>query len=485
MGKGLPGGRRQAGRIDYRTEPNRSVLPDRPATARGARGRLQQGPRGQGPRAAAARPPPPAPRLLSHHKRGPAAAGTSDLEITVAMTQPYALLGSLAAVILAVATDAAAALEVQTIDTMAVLPGADNRAPLLPGDPPRAGSTEAAGCFPGFSKACCAALAAAQASPAFQQAEQKVMGASGEAAGRAFAACAAQATPCALRLPNGTHAAASCCAASAQPFWASGFSAAAVAALRGAGSAIPGGGSMWWVDVNQTDGSGPAHISRKLITSQYPAWYPSACSPASIGQQETMFCSGAGPPVLQCHCTVSKGSSVNAAQLPTAGGDSSGGPVAPPAPAPAPPAPAPAAGSGVCDIYAKGHTPCVAAHSMVRALYSGYSGPLYSVWRRDTNKTAHIGVLSPGGVVDTAAASRFCSGARQCIVTRIFDQSPLANHLGIERGFAYLTPPRSSQDAGVDLLRASPNVTLGGRGVLSAVSHERAGFVATSRPVSD
>eukprot|EP01047_Picozoa_sp_COSAG01_P085320 COSAG01_NODE_18695_length_1059_cov_1.797917_1_plen_256_part_01 len=256
------------------------------------------------------------------------------------MTQPYALLGSLATVILAVAT-----AEVQTIDTMAVLPGADNRAPLLLGDPSRAGSTEAAGCFPGFSKACCAALAAAQASPAFQQAEQKVMGASGEAAGRAFAACAAQATPCALRLPNGTHAAASCCAASARPFWASGFSAAAVAALRGAGSAIPGGGSMWWVDVNQTDGSGPAHISRKLITSQYPAWYPSACSPASIGQQETMFCSGAGPPVLQCHCTVSKGSSVNAAaQLPTAGGDSSGGPVAPPAPA----APAPV-GSGVCD----------------------------------------------------------------------------------------------------------------------------------------
>ena len=30
MGKGLPGGRRQAGSIDYRTEPRRSVAPDRP-----------------------------------------------------------------------------------------------------------------------------------------------------------------------------------------------------------------------------------------------------------------------------------------------------------------------------------------------------------------------------------------------------------------------------------------------------------------------
>ena len=33
MGKGLPGGRRQAGSIDYRTEPRRSVLPDRPQRA--------------------------------------------------------------------------------------------------------------------------------------------------------------------------------------------------------------------------------------------------------------------------------------------------------------------------------------------------------------------------------------------------------------------------------------------------------------------
>ena len=35
MGKGLPGGRRQAGRIDYRTEPRSSVLPDRPRRAAG------------------------------------------------------------------------------------------------------------------------------------------------------------------------------------------------------------------------------------------------------------------------------------------------------------------------------------------------------------------------------------------------------------------------------------------------------------------
>eukprot|EP01049_Picozoa_sp_SAG25_P004148 SAG25_NODE_254_length_10958_cov_53.133622_10_plen_157_part_00 len=33
MGKGLPGGRRQAGNIDYRTEPNSSLPPDRPRRA--------------------------------------------------------------------------------------------------------------------------------------------------------------------------------------------------------------------------------------------------------------------------------------------------------------------------------------------------------------------------------------------------------------------------------------------------------------------
>ena len=33
MGKGLPGGRRQAGRIDYRVEPRSSLLPDRPRRA--------------------------------------------------------------------------------------------------------------------------------------------------------------------------------------------------------------------------------------------------------------------------------------------------------------------------------------------------------------------------------------------------------------------------------------------------------------------
>eukprot|EP00666_Eupelagonemidae_sp_cell4sb_P017944 gene17944-biopygen6047 len=44
-----------------------------------------------------------------------------------------------------------------------------------------------------------------------------------------------------------------------------------------------------------------------------------------------------------------------------------------PAPAPAPPSGA----AGPCDIYGGAGTPCVAAHSTVRALYAAYRGPLY------------------------------------------------------------------------------------------------------------
>ena len=32
-----------------------------------------------------------------------------------------------------------------------------------------------------------------------------------------------------------------------------------------------------------------------------------------------------------------------------------------------------------CDLFEKGGTPCVAAHSTVRALFAAYAGPLYQV----------------------------------------------------------------------------------------------------------
>ena len=51
-----------------------------------------------------------------------------------------------------------------------------------------------------------------------------------------------------------------------------------------------------------------------------------------------------------------------------------------------------------CDIYATGGTPCVAAHSMVRALYESYNGPLYQVRRTSDKVTKDIGVLTHGRI---------------------------------------------------------------------------------------
>ena len=41
------------------------------------------------------------------------------------------------------------------------------------------------------------------------------------------------------------------------------------------------------------------------------------------------------------------------------------------------------ANEGPCDIYARANTPCVAAHSLTRALYGNYNGNLYQVRRAD------------------------------------------------------------------------------------------------------
>ena len=80
-------------------------------------------------------------------------------------------------------------------------------------------------------------------------------------------------------------------------------------------------------------------------------------------------------------------------------------------------------------IYASGGTPCVAAHSMVRALYGAYNGPLYIVQRASDKATTAVPTKAVGGFADSSVQDAFCAGT-SCIVTRIFDQSPKANHLG-------------------------------------------------------
>ncbi len=86
------------------------------------------------------------------------------------------------------------------------------------------------------------------------------------------------------------------------------------------------------------------------------------------------------------------------------------------------------AGTGPCDIFAAGSTPCVAAHSTVRALLGAYSGSLYQVTRASDNTTKDIGVLSPGGFANSATQDTFCTGTT-CTISIIYDQSGKANHL--------------------------------------------------------
>lgn len=83
-----------------------------------------------------------------------------------------------------------------------------------------------------------------------------------------------------------------------------------------------------------------------------------------------------------------------------------------------------------CNIYAAGGTPCVAAYSTVRALYRTYRGPLYQVRRISDGATAEIGPLKPGGYADATVQNRFCAGTL-CTITRIYDQSPYHNDLGV------------------------------------------------------
>ncbi|GAA4491353.1 hypothetical protein GCM10023191_025190 [Actinoallomurus oryzae] len=119
-------------------------------------------------------------------------------------------------------------------------------------------------------------------------------------------------------------------------------------------------------------------------------------------------------------------------------------------------APASAAGTGPCDIYASGGTPCVAAHSTVRALYGAYNGHLYQVRRASDSTTRDIGVLSAGGVADAAAQDSFCAGTT-CVITVVYDQSGHGNDLWYQ-GSAQV--PGSSQSSPAKV--TSESLTVGG-----------------------
>jgi len=81
-----------------------------------------------------------------------------------------------------------------------------------------------------------------------------------------------------------------------------------------------------------------------------------------------------------------------------------------------------------CDIFAS-TTPCVAAFSTTRALYTSYTGPLYQVTRASDGTTLNIGLLSDG-YADASAQDTFCANTT-CTITEIYDQSSNHNNLTV------------------------------------------------------
>jgi len=88
------------------------------------------------------------------------------------------------------------------------------------------------------------------------------------------------------------------------------------------------------------------------------------------------------------------------------------------------------ASCGPCDIYASGGTPCVCAHSTVRALYEAYKGNLYQVQRDSDRRLMDVVVMGAGGVANATQQDDFCQRTT-CNITTIYDQSGNNNHLTV------------------------------------------------------
>ncbi len=92
-------------------------------------------------------------------------------------------------------------------------------------------------------------------------------------------------------------------------------------------------------------------------------------------------------------------------------------------------------GATPCEILAAAGNNCVAAHSTVRVIYPGYTGPLYQVCKGTSvpgpsscsnGMTMDIG--SVDGYADAASQDAFCTGGT-CTISIIYDQSPMKNDL--------------------------------------------------------
>jgi len=125
--------------------------------------------------------------------------------------------------------------------------------------------------------------------------------------------------------------------------------------------------------------------------------------------------------------------------------------------------------SAPCDIYASGGTPCVCAHSTVRALFDAYKGSLYQVQRDSDKKTYDIGVLGAGGAANATQQDVFCERTT-CNITTIYDQTGMNNHLTVG------TPGGANGKGNTPADAAAESITVHGHKVYSVYTKPGQGY---------
>ena len=143
----------------------------------------------------------------------------------------------------------------------------------------------------------------AKSLPAIGKANEPLFAVVGEAKAAAFSTCRDSYTPCTIDTHHAKNISALCCAADAEKGWSLPGPAAAVGAALAAGKTVSGGGTVWWVNVNQTLKTGAApFVNRLAIQHQYVNWFPTACNNATaIGMFQNMMCHGGS--ILECRLT--------------------------------------------------------------------------------------------------------------------------------------------------------------------------------------
>ena len=131
---------------------------------------------------------------------------------------------------------------------------------------------------------------------------------------------------------------------------------------------------------------------------------------------------------------------------------------------------------GPCDIYEAANTPCVGAYGLVRALYSGYNGPLYQV-RRNSDKTLKdVPLLVAGGYANSMVQDDFCTGG--CTIAKLYDQSPKKNDLPLTYPTYWLVanpPAPASHAVATESNATAAKITIGGHPVYGLKSVAGAG----------